>query len=99
MVDKEKLAATLRKMLGVDVRFEKLSKEELLKLLEAVNKLLGSLQSVSEDRGILGLGVLPIIRNEVEKILPQIRSEVRELVRETVGRMLEERRKASGEGV
>ncbi|MEM1557420.1 MAG: hypothetical protein QXI11_00900 [Thermoproteota archaeon] len=93
MADKEEIAAALRKILRVDIRFEKLSKDELLKLLEAINRLVESPQSTSEDKGIFGLGVLPTIRNEMKRILPQIRTEVKKFVRETVDRMLEEREK------
>lgn len=81
---KEELAAALRDMLGVKVKFEKLSREEIIELIAAVEKLVGEAEGEEAgDKGPLGLGILPMIREQVRKIIPEIRAELRRTIDET----------------
>lgn len=86
-MDKEQLAAKLRKTLNVDIRFEKLSKKELEKLhdaiIELVNRILAEASDYTapktqpEDKGPLGFGILPAIR---DNIAPVVRDAVRNII-------------------
>lgn len=85
-MSKEDLAAKLRSILKVDVRFEKLSRDELAKLLDAVRKLVEeSMEKVAdmgEDRGPLGFGVIPSIRKQIMAMIPEVRREIQKVVDE-----------------
>jgi len=84
MASKEELAGKLRKLLGVDVRFEKLSKDELVQLMEAVEKLF-EVEEEEGEGGPLGFGVIPAVREQIlRKVLPELRAEVRRVVDEAI---------------
>jgi len=96
---KEEIAAYLRKVLKVNVKFEKLSREELLELAKAVEAILGQREETKkEDAGPLGLGVIPAIREQLAKVMPEIRKEVRRAVEEVVFGALSRREEESREG-
>lgn len=98
MPSKEEIAASLRKMLGVNVRFEKLSKDELYELVRAIEKLLSKIEEEyekEEDAGPLGLGVIPAIREQLLKILPEVRKEVRRTIEEAVFGAISEGKRGS----
>jgi len=95
---KEEIAASLRKMLGVNIKFEKLSKDELYELVRAIEKLLSKIQEEAEEggeAGPLGLGVIPAIREQLFKILPEIRKEVRRTIEEAVFGAISEGKRSS----
>jgi len=84
---KEELASLLRELLKVDVMFEKLTYEELEKLLEAVKKLVEkaveeTIEAERADKGPLGFGVLPTIREQIKNIIPEVRKEFRKTIDE-----------------
>lgn len=85
---KEEIAAQLRSMLNVNVKFEKLSMPELTELYEAVAALFASVeaaqssvQSQTADKGPLGLGILPLVQDIVQTVLPKVRSELMQTLR------------------
>jgi len=89
--EKETLAAEIRRILGVDnVRFEKLSKEELEITLNALRELMTMRRRVEGEvaeepkGGLLGLGILPEIINRARQTAPQIRQELQSLVDEII---------------
>lgn len=95
MRSKEEIAAELRKLLGVDIKFEKLSREELIQLAEAIDRLLEKAEKEEleeekeEDMGPFGLGILPSIRKQVMKSIPMIRNEIRKIIDEALGAIKE----------
>ena len=97
MPSKEEIAASLRKVLGVNIRFEKLSKDELYELARAIDKLLSKIEKESEEKeaGPLGLGVIPAIREQLLRIIPEIRKEVRRTIEEAVFGAVYEGKKGS----
>jgi len=92
---KEEIAAELRKILKVDVKFEKLSADELRALLKAVRELAERAEEPEEpreeDKGPLGLGILPAIRDQIREIIPEIRAEVQKTVRDAVKNLRRQR--------
>jgi len=82
---KEEIASFLRELLKVDVAFEKLTLEELEKLLEAIKKLVEKVaeeESEKVDKGPLGFGVLPAIREQIRAMIPEVRKEFRRTIDE-----------------
>ena len=90
---KEELAGKLRALLNVDVRFEKLSIEELYAVLHAVEKLTEKAQQVEtvqqqiEDMGPFGFGILPKVRQMAQNLTTQIMSDVGERISEASQRL------------
>jgi pilus assembly protein TadC len=91
---KEELASALREILKVDIVFEKLTVEELEKLLEAIKKLVEKIaeetETEKEDRGPLGFGVLPTLREQIRRLVPEVRKEVRKTIDEFFDKLRKE---------
>lgn len=80
MPTKEELAAELRGLLGVKVKFEKLTKQELEQVLAALKKLGEAAEPErTPSDGPLGLGILPAFVEAAKRRVPEIRARARKL--------------------
>ena len=91
MNTKEEIAARIRKHLNVAVEFEKLSKDDLVKLLSAVEKLTDrpeedvqagteQQQQASVQPNIFPLGLVPTVVETMRSRIPKIRQLIQEAV-------------------
>jgi len=92
---KEEVAGRLRALLEVDVKFEKLTIDELYTLLHAVERLAEkarqaeAAQQQVEDMGPFGFGILPQVRRVAQTLTTQIMSDVSERISEATQRLSE----------
>ncbi|MEM1944154.1 MAG: hypothetical protein QXE50_05855 [Nitrososphaerota archaeon] len=74
---KDEIAGRLRTLLGVDVKFEKLTLEELEALMDRVSKLLEARSGETQSRQeIFPLGIIPAVFERVRTMMPQVREEI-----------------------
>ncbi|MEM2270228.1 MAG: hypothetical protein QXP93_05345 [Nitrososphaerota archaeon] len=93
-VTKEEMAARLRSVLGVDVRFEKLSKDEIAVLLAKVSELKAAAtaqQTQTTQRpmeGYFPFGIIPTLFERASAVIPVIREEIRKRTDELIDEMI-----------
>jgi len=90
-MSKEELAARLRSILGVDVKFERLTRQELTTLLERLEKLENPAEPQAQEISIFPLGIVPTIAQIAQERLvrfaeqiPAIRQDLKNKINEVV---------------
>ena len=90
-MSKEEMAAKLRTLLGVDVKFEKLTKDELRLLLDRLEKPEQPAQTQPQEITMFPLGIVPAIAQVAQERLlrfaeqiPSIRQDLKNKINEVV---------------